>query len=66
MSRKSADAIAPRAQILCANDSATAGEFATGTLDERDSREGLSRISSTVRAARISRRYRGRRSYFVA
>ena len=55
VSRKSADAIAPRAQGLCANDSCAAGEFAAGTLDEGDPGELLPRICSTVRAARITR-----------
>ena len=36
MSHKSPDAIAPRAQSLCANDSCNAGEFAAGTLNEGD------------------------------
>jgi hypothetical protein len=56
MSRKSADAIAPRAQILCANDSCTAGEFPAGTLDEGNPGELLPLICSAVRTAAITRR----------
>jgi hypothetical protein len=55
VSRKSADAIAPRAQVLCANDSCTAGEFSAGTLNEGNSGELLLRICSAVRTAEITR-----------
>ena len=55
VSRKNADATAPRAQGFCTNNACAAGEFAAGTLYEGDPREGLSRINSTVRAARIAR-----------
>lgn len=65
VSRKSADAIAPRAQVLCANDSCAAGEFSTRTPNEGNSGELLPRICSTVRTAGIARRECRGRGYLV-